>query len=65
MHGNKNLQKELFMFSFQWQCKTIDNTEGEKTNENLLQYSNTYNKCVLLSLRFILKIVNNTIPINT
>lgn len=55
------------MFSFQWQCKTIDNTEGGKQiqHENLLQYSNTYNKCVLLSLCFIMKIVNNTIPINT
>ena len=28
MHGNQNFHKELFVFCFQWQCKTIDNTEN-------------------------------------
>lgn len=28
MHGNQNFHKELFVFRFQWQCKTIDNTEN-------------------------------------
>lgn len=42
MHGNQNFHKELFVFCFQWQCKTIDNTENMNKQDLFLLKNNFF-----------------------
>lgn len=48
MHGNQNFHKELLVFCFQWQCKTIDNTENMK-KQDLILFKKKFFKKVFLS----------------
>lgn len=54
MHGNQNFHKELFVFCFQWQCKTIDNTENMNKQGLFLLKNNFFQE----TLHFLIQLLN-------